>query len=61
MSLSHWFTIGLVCCGDLTITSVGEPEPREKEKKFPGPEPGKKNFLAPRHCPSLWFFFDDMR
>ena len=33
----------------------------EKEKKIPGLEPGKKFFLAPRHCPSLWFFFDDMR
>ena len=33
----------------------------KRKKKFPGPEPGKKIFLAPRHCPSLWFFFDDMR
>ena len=60
MSLSLWFTIGLVWCGELIITSVGEPEPREKKISGSGAG-GKKKCLAPRHCPSLWFFFDDMR
>ena len=59
LSLSLWFTIGLVWFGELIISSVGEPEPREK--KISGSGAGEKKNLAPRYCPSLWFFFDDMR
>ena len=45
MSLSLWFTIGLVWFGELIITSAGEPEPREKKISGSGAgEKKKKNF-----------------